>query len=162
MSQPPNDAIPSSYDTLAQMVIAPLRGQVIGLDESAFAIAEWSDPGAPAGPPRFIAPFHVHYADDEAWYVLEGTLAFRLGDRQVEAPAGTAVFAPRGVPHTYWNPSPAPARYLLFMTANIRSLIDELHAASGGGPAALQALFQRHQSALLPEDWHSVSPPESQ
>src|SRR6266566_2919901 len=106
MSQLPNDAIPSSHYPLAQMMIAPLVGQVIGLDESAFVIAEWSDPGAPPGPPRFIAPLHVHYADDEAWYVLEGTLAFRLGDQQFEAPAGTAVFAPRGVPHTYWNPQP--------------------------------------------------------
>ncbi len=38
--------------------------------ELAFVMAEWADPGAPAGPPRLIAPFHVHYTDDEAWYVM--------------------------------------------------------------------------------------------
>jgi mannose-6-phosphate isomerase-like protein (cupin superfamily) len=46
--------------------------------------------------------------EDEAWYVLEGTLRFRIGDREIEAHAGTAVFGPRGVPHTYANRGPVP------------------------------------------------------
>src|SRR5579859_1527546 len=91
---------------LAQMVRTPFTGQQFGTIDSSFVLAEWADPGAPAGPPRLIAPFHVHYDDDEAWYVLEGKLVFQLGNQQVEASAGTAVFAPRGLPHTYWNPSP--------------------------------------------------------
>lgn len=135
---------------LSHMVIAPLTGHTIGLNESQFVIAEWGDPGAPAGPPRFIAPFHVHYSDDEAWYVLEGTLAFRLGDQEIEASAGTAVFAPRGVPHTYWNPRSTPARYLLVMPQNIKRLIDEIHTATERDFAAMQALFQRYDSALVP------------
>jgi hypothetical protein len=33
---------------------------------------------------------HVHHADDEAWYVLEGMLRFRIGDgSQVLAGEGT-------------------------------------------------------------------------
>jgi len=131
-------------------MVSPLAGQVIGLPNSAFVIAEWADPGAPAGPPRLIAPYHVHYMDDEAWYILEGTLAFQLGDQHVQASAGTAVFAPRGVPHTYWNPSPTPARYLLIMTPTIRGLINELHTSSQSDPEALQALYQRYNSALVP------------
>ncbi|HKV00783.1 MAG TPA: cupin domain-containing protein, partial [Ktedonobacteraceae bacterium] len=117
---PPDNDTPFPRYPLTQMVAAPLAGQIIGLNESAFVIAEWADAGAPAGPPRLIAPPHVHYADDEAWYVLEGMLAFRLGDQEVEAPAGTAVLAPRGVPHTYWNPRSTRARYLIIMTPNIR------------------------------------------
>jgi quercetin dioxygenase-like cupin family protein len=113
-------------------------------------IAEWSDPGAPPGPPRPIAPYHVHHADDEAWYVLEGVLAFRLGDREVEAPAGTAVLAPRGVPHTYWNARPTLARYLLVMTPNIRRLIDALHEPSNRDPVAMRATYRRHDSDLVP------------
>ena len=131
-------------------MVSPLAGQVIGLPNSAFVIAEWADPGAPAGPPRLIAPYHVHYMDDEAWYMLEGTLAFQLGDQHVEASAGTAVFAPRGVPHTYWNPSPAPARYLLIMTPTIQGLINELHTSTQRDPEALQALYHRYNSALVP------------
>ena len=151
MSQMPSENTnPFPRHALAQMVRAPLAGQQIGQNDSSFVIAEWADAGAPAGPPRFIAPFHVHYADDEAWYILEGTLAFRLGDQEVQAPAGTAVFAPRGVPHTYWNPQPTAARYLLIMTPAIRRLIDELHSSTEHDFAALQTLYQRYNSALVP------------
>ena len=96
MTEPSNDAVVPQYP-LASMLRTPLAGQTIGLKASPFVIAEWSDPGAPAGPPRFIAPLHVHYRDDEAWYVLEGTLAFRLDGQEIEAPAGSAVLAPHGV-----------------------------------------------------------------
>ncbi len=147
---PSDDAIPSPHYPLGQMVVAPLTGQTIGLNESQFVIAQWTAPGAQAGPPQLIAPIHVHYSDDEAWYVLEGVLAFRLGDQEVEAPAGTAVLAPRGVSHTYWNPQPTPARYLLIMTQNIRRLIDELHTSTERDPAAMQAIYLRHNSALVP------------
>jgi len=135
---------------LAQMVRTPFTGQQFGTIDSSFVIAEWADPGAPAGPPRFIAPFHVHYADDEAWYVLEGTLAFRLGDQEVLAPTGSAVFAPRGVPHTYWNPWPTAARYLLIMTPALRRLIDEIHRSTDRDFETMQALYQCYNSALVP------------
>src|SRR5919202_953759 len=90
-------------------------------------LVEWTDPGGGTEPPTYIAPLHVHNADDEAWYVLDGTLAFRLGDEEVEAPAGSAVLAPAGTAHTYWNPRPEPARYLLVMTPRINALIEALH-----------------------------------
>jgi Cupin domain len=109
-------------------------------------LVEWTDPGGGTDPPTYIAPLHVHNADDEAWYVLEGTLAFRLGDEEVEAPAGSAVLAPAGTPHTYWNPSPEPARYVLVMTPRIHALIAALHAP---GERDMEALFAAHQSTLL-------------
>src|SRR5882724_8462933 len=100
--------------------IAPaLAGRVIGSINDAFVIAEWRDPGGPPGPPRLIAPPHLHHRDDEAWYVLEGTLHVRVGDDTVEVPAGSSVFVRRGTPHTYWNPDPGRVRYLLVMSVNI-------------------------------------------
>jgi len=127
----------------------PLAGQTIGSTANAFVIAEWRDAGAPPGPPRFIAPLHLHHHDDEAWYVLEGTLCVRVGDKDVEAQAGSAVFVPRGTPHTYWNPGPGPTRYLLVMTANIFRLIQEIHAMSDRSPAALDAVFEKYDSERL-------------
>src|SRR5260370_4825698 len=85
-------------------IAPPLSGRVIGSINDAFVIAEWCDPGGPPGPPRLIAPPHLHRSDDEAWYVLEGTLRVRVGNEEVEARAGSAVFVPPGTPHTYWNP----------------------------------------------------------
>ena len=127
----------------------PLAGNVIGSDDGPFIIAEWRDAGAPPGPPRYIAPLHVHHHDDEAWYVLEGTLHIKKGNDIVEAHAGSAVLVPRGTPHTYWNPDNQPVRYLLVMTPNIYQLIQEIHATKDRSPSALHALFAEFDSELL-------------
>jgi len=129
----------------------PLAGTVLGSIRSDFVIAEWKDAGGPSGPPRWIAPLHLHRKDDEAWYVLEGTLCVRLGKDVVEARAGSAVFAPRGTVHTYWNPGPGLVRYLLVMTSNIYSLIQDIHAMKDRSPAALTAVFEKHDSERIEE-----------
>ena len=132
-------------------IAALLSGQTIGSVNDAFVVAEWQDPGGHTGPPRLIAPFHVHYSDDEAWYVLEGALYVRMGKSDVEARAGSAVFVPRNTPHTYWNPGPAPVRYLLIMTSKIFRLITEIHTMSDRSTPALQAVFRKYDSELLEE-----------
>lgn len=85
-----------------------------------FDVHEWRGSG-----PGYL---HVHHADDEAWHVLEGTLTFRLGDKEVEAPAGTTLFVPAGVPHDYYV-SQEPGRYLIILTPRLRELISALEAA---------------------------------
>jgi mannose-6-phosphate isomerase-like protein (cupin superfamily) len=85
-----------------------------------FDVHEWSGSG-----PTYL---HVHYADDEAWHVLDGTLTFRFTDKQVEAPAGTTVFVPAGVPHAYFEAN-GPTRYLVILTPRLRDLVSALHAA---------------------------------
>jgi uncharacterized cupin superfamily protein len=83
-----------------------------------FCIEEWNGSG-----PDYL---HVHHADDEAWHVLEGTLTFRFADRTVEAAAGTTVFAPAGVAHSYCE-AHGPTRYLIILTPRLRALISTLH-----------------------------------
>ena len=133
-------------------IIAPsLAGNVLGSTGTSFVVAEWKDTGGPPGPPRWIAPLHLHRNDDEAWYVLEGTLCVRLGKDVVEARAGSAVLVPRGTAHTYWNPGSGLLRYLLVMTANVYSLVQDIHAMSDRSPAALKAVFEKHDSELVAE-----------
>jgi len=84
-----------------------------------FEIHEWSGSG-----PDYL---HVHHADDEAWHILEGVLTFRFADRQVDAAAGTTVFVPAGVAHTYFEAN-GPTRYLLILTPRLSQLITALHA----------------------------------
>ena len=43
---------------------------------------------------------HVH-EDDEAFYVVEGTMTIHVGHEVVRLQAGEALLAPKGVPHTY-------------------------------------------------------------
>src|SRR5262252_5208690 len=137
---------------MSSPIIAPaLSGQVIGTGDDAFVIAEWRDAGGPAGPPRLIAPRHVHHRDDEAWYVLEGVLRVQVGASDIEAAAGSAVFVPRGTAHTYWNPGPGPVRYLLVMTSNIYRLIQDIHAMKERSPEALVALFEQNDSEVVGE-----------
>jgi len=131
------------------MIAPPLAGNILGSVDDAFVIAEWQDGGGPHGPPRLIAPLHVHHHDDEAWYVLEGALHVQVGENEVEVQAGSGVSVRRGTPHTYWNPEPGPARYLLIMTSNILRLIQEIHAMQDRTPTALKAVFEKYDSSLL-------------
>ena len=57
-------------------------------------------------PHRSSPPLHVHADADEAWFVLDGTLTFRIQDDEFTADAGSFVWAPRGLPHTFRVDSP--------------------------------------------------------
>lgn len=61
------------------------------------------------------APLHVHYNEGEGFYVVEGALTIWVGGRVLEAAAGSFVYGPPGVPHTFEVTSPT-ARYL-FITS---------------------------------------------
>src|SRR5215813_5807268 len=134
---------------MARIVAPLLAGGLLGSADDSFVIAEWRDPGAPPGPPRWIAPLHLHRNDDEAWYVVEGVLGVKRGDDEVEAMAGSAVLVPRGTPHTYWNAGTGLLRYLLIMTPKIHALIQAIHNATDRSPMALKALFENYDSQLL-------------
>jgi mannose-6-phosphate isomerase-like protein (cupin superfamily) len=125
--------------------VAPLADQQLGGPDSDFVIVEWTDSGDSGY--EWIAPMHIHHADDEAWYVLEGALLFRIGEETFEAGPGEAVLAPKGTPHSYGNARKGePARYLLVMTPRIRALIEALHEPGAGDYAAI---FRAHESELL-------------
>jgi mannose-6-phosphate isomerase-like protein (cupin superfamily) len=61
-------------------------------------------------------PLHVHHREDETFWVLEGELTVRCGDETYRAPAGSYVFLPRDVPHTYRVEGNTPARLLTLLT----------------------------------------------
>jgi mannose-6-phosphate isomerase-like protein (cupin superfamily) len=66
--------------------------------------------------PGFPGPVaHVHETLVDSFYVLEGTLAVRLGAETVEAVAGSFVFVPPGNVHTFSNPGETTVRMLNLM-----------------------------------------------
>jgi quercetin dioxygenase-like cupin family protein len=56
-------------------------------------------------------PLHVHRDQDETIYVQQGRYRVVLNGRDVDAPAGTFVFIPRGTPHTWQNTGAEVARF---------------------------------------------------
>jgi mannose-6-phosphate isomerase-like protein (cupin superfamily) len=60
-----------------------------------------------------IPPPHVHHERDECFCIVEGLYTFILGTEEVEAPAGSVVFVPRGTRHTFRRSE--GARALLFV-----------------------------------------------
>ena len=58
------------------------------------------------------SPLHVHHNEDEWFYVIDGELTFWVGGRVVSAPAGSFVYGPRDIPHTFMVSS-EQARFLL-------------------------------------------------
>ncbi len=126
----------------------PLNGKHLGDTGNDFIVAEWRQAGTPKGrDPELIAPPHIHHADDESWYVLEGTLCIRRGDEIITVKAGAGVMVPKGMPHTFWNPSVKRCRYLLIMTPRIFDLITSLHKPGRTMTAA--EVFSAHESELL-------------
>jgi quercetin dioxygenase-like cupin family protein len=58
------------------------------------------------------SPLHVHHNEDEWFYVLDGELTLWVGGEVTVAPAGSFVYGPREVPHTFVVSSDE-ARFLL-------------------------------------------------
>ena len=66
-------------------------------------------------PGRHGPEAHVHAGEDDAFYVLDDTMTFLLGDgdgEAVAAQAGTFVLVPPGVRHTFVNRTEFPVRML--------------------------------------------------
>ena len=44
---------------------------------------------------------HIHYSQDEIFYVIEGSYYFRVGDEKLNLTKGDSIFLPRKVPHAW-------------------------------------------------------------
>ena len=66
-------------------------------------------------PPEMEAPLHVHHREDEAFWILEGSATFEVGDQTIEAGAGDYLFGPRDIPHRF-TVGPDGCRMLFIFT----------------------------------------------
>jgi len=135
------------------IVLLPGEGEIISMPgnqmsfvhkepDSAYSIVEWAaEPGAPG------SSVHIHRQTDEAFYVLEGTFGFQMGEETVEGSAGTFVFAPKGTVHEFWNQGPSPARMLVTMSPpdfwRYGKELAEGLAAAGDDAEAARSLRER-------------------
>ena len=63
-----------------------------------YSISEWWVEPRSAGPGA-----HSHAANDEIFYVIEGTASLLVGDRWIDAPRGSFLFIPAGTTHDFAN-----------------------------------------------------------
>jgi quercetin dioxygenase-like cupin family protein len=58
----------------------------------------------------------MHTREDETFYILEGELEFVVGERNISATAGSVVYGPRGVRHSFRNVGSTPSRMAVIIT----------------------------------------------
>jgi mannose-6-phosphate isomerase-like protein (cupin superfamily) len=90
--------------------------------ETGGQLAVWESVQKPGSEP----PLHVHHTTDETFLVMEGAMRFMVGDQILDAPAGSVVFAPRGVPHTFKIKSPQARAITLCTPAGFEEWFREL------------------------------------
>lgn len=64
-------------------------------------------------PPNIGTTPHIHLAQDEGFYIVEGKVKFQLNNQVITATPGTFVDIPKGQIHAYRNVETTPARIIL-------------------------------------------------
>jgi mannose-6-phosphate isomerase-like protein (cupin superfamily) len=70
----------------------------------AYSVSEWWLEPKSDGPGA-----HLHEANDEIFRIIEGTMSVLVGDRWIDALAGSTIIVPAGVTHDFANRTDAPA-----------------------------------------------------
>ena len=135
----------------SSVLVAPGEGEVVlqggvgvirkisAASDGAFSVVEHPlEPGALAAPP------HTHADVDEYSFVIEGEIGVLMGEETFRAPAGSYVLKVRGVPHTFWNPGPEPARVLeIISPAGFEQYFEELAGILSSTPPGQPPDFAR-------------------
>ena len=58
-------------------------------------------------------PLHMHPAQEEWFYVIEGEVVFQVGDSRKQLRPGDSILGPRNVPHTFSAIAGKPGRMLI-------------------------------------------------
>ncbi|HEV2135204.1 MAG TPA: cupin domain-containing protein [Terracidiphilus sp.] len=67
----------------------------------------------PAIRPGFASPYHVHHREDEAFYVIDGEVAFVLDGKWKRVGPGAYAYGPREIPHGFKTVGDAAVRMLI-------------------------------------------------
>ena len=115
---------------------------------------------SPIGAKVLAGPLHIHHREDAFWYVMAGEFAAQVGDREIHESIGALIFAPRGVPHTYWNPASRPSIYLeIFWPAGIEHYLEQLgRLVPEGGEDLMDRIAALSNEYGIDMDWSSAAP----
>jgi mannose-6-phosphate isomerase-like protein (cupin superfamily) len=103
-------------------------------------------------PPSGVALPHIHWENEEAFYVLEGEFNVGMGERMVPARPGSFILVPRGTAHSLHNAGTTPAKLLFVISpAGMEQMfieISQILSASDQPPdrAAIQAVRDKYRT----------------
>jgi len=145
-------AIPAKEGKLVSMGGIGVKFKISG-DETnrAFSIVEHPVQ------PRTLVPPHLHHDTDEYSYVVEGQFGARIGDEILLAGPGEYILKPRGIPHTFWNPTDKVARLVeIISPAGFEKFFAEAGDLFLKGPPELEqvkALAARYDTSIGWDEW---------
>ena len=126
----------------------------LGVSSVQFKVAGPESPGllvlentfhAKGGPAR-----HLHVAQDEWFYAVEGAFVLEVGDARHRLAPGDSVLAPRGVPHVWAHVGEGRGRILIaFAPAGQMEAFFRAVTAHDAMPPQDPALWRAHGMELL-------------
>jgi mannose-6-phosphate isomerase-like protein (cupin superfamily) len=97
-------------------------------------------------------PMHLHHAQDETFYVVEGTLRFKVGEEMFDLTSGDFAYIPRGVAHGYVNMGQEPVRGLgIFVPGGFDRFMDDVGQLPPGppDPDKLREVGEKHAQEVV-------------
>jgi mannose-6-phosphate isomerase-like protein (cupin superfamily) len=95
-----------------------------------------------------MPPSHSHLGNEEAYFVLDGIVEFRIADEVFQGSHGMFVLVPAGQGHTFGNTSNQPARLLVLHAPALDRYFEDLAhlwaAPEAPDREAELALMRRH------------------
>ncbi len=103
------------------------------------------------GTQKIGPPLHLHYDQDEVFYVVEGEYIFQLGETKSVLKAGDTIFLPRNIQHTWIQTSDlGKLIYFLNPAGKMEEFFDEFSKVTGPPDmAAMGKMFQEHGMKLV-------------
>ena len=92
---------------------------------------------------------HLHLAQDEWFYVMEGEVLFQVGEKRLQLKAGDSVLAPRMVPHAFAAVGATPVKMLIAFSPAGKMEQFFINAAKPNASLQDAALFASHDMKLV-------------
>jgi mannose-6-phosphate isomerase-like protein (cupin superfamily) len=117
-----------------------------GTTDGAFSLIETIEADAGGGP-----PMHIHRDCAESFFVLDGAYQMFIDQQAFDCPAGSFIYVPRGIPHTFKTLVAGSRKLNVYTPAGMVGYFDELAASltAGMDEANLDAIAARYEMEVV-------------